>query len=303
VLFHPNASSKVVVSSDQHRIALYEAGRLSLRELPDGREIGTFRIGESAAAGDCDMAFSPSAHLLAWAHKQSFGVTDFDTGQTRTYPIGGNTWGGAVCFSPDGRKVAFTTAANLMSWDVATATPHPFARSDREVFSLAFSPKGSLLATAHDGGSVGLWDGSSGHLLTNMVSAHPHAAMAVGFSADGRFLATAGSDAAGRIWELAPSGLRLRHTLRGHVGWVNTLCFSPHDRRIVSAGTDATLKIWDPESGLELATLYGHRSAVRGIWFSQDGNMIYSADVEGELRSWPAPALASLGAVVSERPR
>ena len=148
-----------------------------------------------------------------------------------------------------------------------------------------------MLASAHDGGGLTLWDRRNGHKISEESLAHPPIALDVQFSRDGRLLASAGSDATGKLWDVSPGGLlKLRHTLRGHAAWVN-LGFSPDGRRVVTSSSDHTLKLWDTKTGLEVGTLFGYRGGVAGFAFSRDGNTLYSAGRRGEVRVWRAPPL------------
>ncbi|MGH9704676.1 MAG: WD40 repeat domain-containing protein, partial [Candidatus Acidiferrales bacterium] len=68
-----------------------------------------------------------------------------------------------------------------------------------EVLDADFSPKGGY-ATAGQDGTVRIWSGESG-LLSAILEAHPHGAMACRFDPSGNFLATGGVDGHVKIWE------------------------------------------------------------------------------------------------------
>jgi len=51
-------------------------------------------------------------------------------------------------------------------------------------------------------------------------------------------------------------------TLRGHLGAVLRVAFSPDGQRIVTASEDNTAKVWEAASGKELFTLQGHSNHV-----------------------------------------
>jgi WD40 repeat protein/tRNA A-37 threonylcarbamoyl transferase component Bud32 len=276
------------VSADERTIATKDsAGRIHICDLATGSEIRRVHAGEPDS-----MAFSPRDHILAWGGWNSTGILDYESGQTNTFSL--PRYGFCQpAFSPDGREIAFAGPTNIVIWDRPTRKLRPFAEAESTVFSLAFSADGSLLASAHRGGTLTLWDRASGRETTKVLDGQPPDAFDIGFSPDGRLLASGGSDGTGRLWDVVPGGLKLRHTLGGHVGIVN-LFFSPDGRRVVSKSRDSILKLWDTETGLEVGRLYGHRGRVLGVAFSRDGNSIYSAAEDGDVRIWQAPPLERL---------
>jgi len=246
------------------------------------------------------LLFSPTEHIVAWAGRTSLGILGYDSGQTNTFPISGGFGFSGPTFSPDGRELAFAGPTNIMIWDIATRKPRPFAATKNFVFILAFSPNGSLLASAHDGGFVTFWDRASGHEITNIL-AHPPHASDVAFSPDGKLFASAGSDGTAQLWEMLPNGLKLLHKLRGHVGSVG-LFFLPDGRRLVSSSFDNSVKLWDTRTGLEVGTLFGDDGRFVDLARSHDGNRIYSATEDGDVRVWRAPPLDRLEARGSKKP-
>ena len=80
-------------------------------------------------------------------------------------------------------------------------------------------------------------------------------------------------------------------TLKGHLGRVTSVSFSPDGKRIVSGCFDSTLKVWDAETGQELLTLKGHSDWVRSVSFSPDGKRIVSGSDDNTLKVWDARRL------------
>lgn len=66
----------------------------------------------------------------------------------------------------------------------------------------------------------------------------------------------------------------LLRVLKGHVGPVNAIAFSPEGTRIASGGDDGTVRLWDTETGALLATLSREEGRVNAIAISPDGNSL-----------------------------
>jgi WD40 repeat protein len=129
------------------------------------------------------------------------------------------------------------------------------------VNAVAFSPDGSMLATASRDRDVRLWSVASGTLLRSLQ--HNSDVRAVAFSRDGRWLVTAASRAA--IWDPHTGALVVR--VQGHEGLLSAAAFDPSGRYLITGGADATLRRYRCEvcGGLgELVNLAEQRLAVTG---------------------------------------
>ena len=56
--------------------------------------------------------------------------------------------------------------------------------------------------------------------------------------------------------------------LKGHIGAVYDVAFSPDGSRLVTASQDGTARIWPLRDGGEAIVLRGHQGAVRGATYS-----------------------------------
>ena len=64
-----------------------------------------------------------------------------------------------------------------------------------------------------------------------------------------------------------PTGVKLVRTLRGQVGEIYRITWSPDGRVLVSSSDDMTIRMWDAETGKCLNTLKGHNVDVTCIAF------------------------------------
>jgi WD40 repeat protein len=86
-----------------------------------------------------------------------------------------------------------------------------------------------------------LWDASSGEVL-RALRGHTGLVNAVGWSADGRLLASASSDHSARLWD--PDTGEALAKLTGHGDDVNSVAISPDGHRIATGSFDGTVRVW-----------------------------------------------------------
>ena len=289
------------------------------------------------------VAFSPDGKMLASAggtFDETVKLWDVET-NTNIATLEGHADGVAsVAFSPDGKILAsgvgdaffpefFPESSDnrVKLWDVASGEPiASLGGHTGEVWSVAFSPDGTMLASA--GGTfdntVKLWDVDSAE-PTATLKGHTDVVSSVTFLFDGTRLA-AKSGITILLWDvdtgdqitipeghaLSPDGTRLAvvseedgtilvwdvdtgeqiTSLERHENyWVNSETFSPDGTRLASgAGAlDGTmlLLLWDVDSGELIATLEGHENYwVNSETFSPDGTTLASRIWDGTILLW-----------------
>jgi WD40 repeat protein/serine/threonine protein kinase len=162
--------------------------------------------------------------------------------------------------------------------------------------SVAFSPDGSLLATASWDGTAKLWDGITGQERLTL-RAHPkYVVNAVAFSPDGRGLATAGADGTAKLWDTATGREVL--VFDGRDGPVEGVAFHPDGRRIATAAREGTIRMWDVGSGRSLSTWRVGEPA-SCVAFSPDGGRI--AACGGRTVDIRKPAGGALLSILADR--
>lgn len=150
------------------------------------------------------------------------------------------------------------------------------------IWSVAYSPDGSLAASGGDAKSVSVWDISTWQLKNNLEG-HQKTVNYVAFSPDGQLLASASSDKTVRLWKVS-DGSAFR-TLIGHTSKVLFVAFSPDGQKVASSGGDG-IKLWDVKTGKEEATLTGHGNAVWCLAFAPDGKALVAAEKDKAIQVW-----------------
>ena len=114
---------------------------------------------------------------------------------------------------------------------------------------------------------------------------HPRVVWGVGFSPDGRLLATAGGrgDNKARVWNIATG--KCERTF-DHAGGVRSAVFSPDGRLLAAANEADTTRMWDLATGDCLHVLIGHTNWVWSAAFSPDGRLIATGSSDKTARIW-----------------
>ena len=190
----------------------------------------------------------------------------------------------SVAFSPVSTLLAIGRGSHVQLVDAETGkTLRLLTGHEGEVNDVAFSPDGSLIATASNDNTARIWEAATGiHRIT--LRGHSNLVGAVAFSPDGSLIATASDDRTARTWDTATGTHRT--TFNGHEDWARSVVFSPDGTLLATASKDGTARTWDTATGTQRATFRRNDQWVRRVVFSPDGTLLATASRDETARIW-----------------
>jgi WD40 repeat protein len=87
-----------------------------------------------------------------------------------------------------------------------------------------------------------------------------------------------------RLWETS-SGKQMG-VLRGHLGQVSSVAFSPDGKLVLTGSWDKTAQLWETGSGKQIGILEGHSGRVTSVAFSPDARLAITCDEHGWVFFW-----------------
>jgi WD40 repeat protein len=156
------------------------------------------------------------------------------------------------------------------------------------VWSLAFSPDGTTLASATISGEVWLKDFGTRHralIQRGAMGTSP----SVAFSPDRRALAIGGGGPVVRILDTA-SGEDLEPLRPDGEHNARLVAFSADGRYLASGGFGAVATVWDWASRRRLGAVAGHGGGITALAFSPDGSVLATGDSAGVVKLTDIPA-------------
>jgi RNA polymerase sigma factor (sigma-70 family) len=192
-----------------------------------------------------------------------------------------------VAFSPDGKFVAGCGKmpdGTLRLWRAATGEEVWRRELECDVFAVAFSSDGSIVAVAAQDKTVRLCDAKSGKEL-RLLRGHKAAVTSVVFLRDQKTLVSADLEGSVRFWNQDTGKESRSFSVEGHA--IRSLALSD-DGQLLAAGCEklpesirSHVHLWDLPSGKERPSLRYYPGGVQTLAFSPDNKTLAYGGMAG----------------------
>lgn len=212
----------------------------------------------------------------------------------RRHLIGSNSNVWSAVYSPDGQYIVSGGGLSpedfsMILWDASTgAELGRFEGHTDRVYTVAFSPDGTKVASGSQDSGVIIWDFASRSIIhelgTGNNPGHDVDVWNVKFTPDGTQLVS--GDSSGRIivWDVATG--EIVNDFRGiHTAHVEDMDFSEDGRLVLTGSVDANVVVWELATG-EVLERFVADSYVLGVRFLEGEQSAVSADYSGKAIFW-----------------
>lgn len=188
-----------------------------------------------------------------------------------------------------------TVAANgsLWRWDLGLPweLQQTFGSENTDVFSfrvtaLAFSPDDRTLAVGSGPpsryGDLKVLSLETGQVERDFGQVHSDTILALEYSPDGRWLASAGADKLCRLHD--PQTGAMVKILEGHTHFVQGLSWHRQAQTLATASADKTVKTWDVETGERRQSIGGFGKELSAIAYVGDTDQVLTVSLDGQPR-------------------
>ncbi|KAH6951190.1 WD40-repeat-containing domain protein [Ilyonectria sp. MPI-CAGE-AT-0026] len=260
------------------------------------------------------LAFSLNSKFLAsGSDDKTARIWDVKTGTTLAVLRYHTSHVNSVSFSDDGSRLATGSTDNTIgiwkqklpgewgSGGIWTQPDQVLQGHNAAVWSVAFAPRGSLLASSAGDEDLRVWDTEAAETASDEASlletgcgpGHTQPVHYVTISPDGSTIASICADGVLCLWD-GVTGARRRTMEENHEREATSLVFSHDGKLLVSTSMDKKAFVWDvnDESARPRHRLERHSDWVRGAAISPDGTLVATASDDETLRVWDISAAA-----------
>jgi WD40 repeat protein len=158
------------------------------------------------------------------------------------------------------------------------------------IYSVAYSPDGTMLASGGDDNTVRLWRSEDGRWLHTLKGHSDHVEKVV-FAPDGKTLASSGWDSTIRIWRTSDG--KLLRTLKGDNRIAFDIAYSADGSVLASGGTAGLVQLWDISNGSLIRNIRHNWAGIHIVTlaFSPDDKLLATAQRNGVVRFFNIQAL------------
>ncbi len=189
-------------------------------------------------------------------------------------------------WSPDGNRLAVAASRGVWLVDSDDLSSQLISDDGNQMWDVAYSPDGKLIAGAGQDGKTRVWDTGTLELVATL-DGHPWRVDSVLFSPDGAMLLSGGGgEGSIQVWDTRT--FENITVLEGHGGTIAEMRFSADGTRLATASHDSTARVWDVATWEPIVDVTDPSAELTSLRFLPDQTAFITGGTEGRVRLWDA---------------
>lgn len=250
-------------------------------------------VGDLSGDGRPEVAFLFSNRTVYWA--EQFGGKNLDTWFANQYSVARTSGNfgprlNALDVSPP--NCSSVVAAGQLNGSInilIQGTLNTFATltNHTQVNDIEYAKDCTYLASVGQAGVLSIWVAST-NTLAGGARAHNGAAFAVAVAPNGSRVATGGTDAQLKVWNIStlPSPIQLEFNVTETNGSILALEYSPDGSTLAVGTSNGSVNLYETGGFTLIGTLTGHNETIRRLAFHPAGTVLASGSADDTVRLW-----------------
>ena len=195
--------------------------------------------------------------------------------------------GGCVEASSDGHFLLCMCGEKIQIIDLESGSVTKVLKhDDGEISCFKLSPDNEFVVSATRSLLLKQWDWKEMKCNRTWKAIHVAPVTSMDFDSTSTLLATGGSDATIKVWDLVHQ--YCTHNFKSPPGVVNSVKFHPTNLTLYSSSDDYDIKVWELHTSRCMAILEGHNSAITSIKFASE-EVLVTAGRDNIVALWDVP--------------
>jgi WD40 repeat protein len=231
--------------------------------------------------------FPDKRQMVTGSWDKTLRIWDLETGVVLKKMEGHSDRVRALTVSRDGQMIASAdTGGEIIAWhgETGESLTKPIKAHSRQIYSVDFSPDGTVLATYSSDGMTKFWCTKTWQMRGEPINCLD--VYCVRYSPSGELLAIATE----HNIQIYNTGTKKRvASFKAHTKWNWSLAWTPDGTRLLSGGDkdDPTIREWDPLTWQQVGHPWeGHTRYINDIAIHPAGTLVASASYDNHIRLW-----------------